>query len=138
MYRSVSGWVAAAVHVAETYNILYSPNVTDIKPVEFRGSSLDDLRAFPMVTRREAGHQIDQVQHGQDPRRLEADEHSGSRCQRNPDSGCCQRFSDHLCGEVGGYRLVLHGFQKKTSKTIKPNLDLATRRYRDLRKELGR
>jgi phage-related protein len=35
--------------------------------MEFRGSSLDDLRAFPLEARREAGHQIDQVQNGQDP-----------------------------------------------------------------------
>jgi phage-related protein len=31
----------------------------DAKPVVFRGSALDDLRAFPAVARREAGHQID-------------------------------------------------------------------------------
>jgi phage-related protein len=27
----------------------------DLKPVEFRGSALDDLRAFPQAARREAG-----------------------------------------------------------------------------------
>ncbi|MDE1899738.1 MAG: type II toxin-antitoxin system RelE/ParE family toxin [Xanthomonadaceae bacterium] len=32
---------------------------------------------------------------------------------------------------------VLHCFQKKTAKTRKADLDLATLRYRDLRKELG-
>ncbi|WP_133678895.1 type II toxin-antitoxin system RelE/ParE family toxin [Paludibacterium purpuratum] len=32
---------------------------------------------------------------------------------------------------------VLHCFQKKTEKTGKTDLDLATRRYRDLLKELG-
>lgn len=39
----------------------------DSKPVEFRGSALDDLRAFPKAARREAGYQLDQVQHGRDP-----------------------------------------------------------------------
>jgi phage-related protein len=39
----------------------------DRKPVEFRGSSLDDLRSFPMSARREAGHQLDQVQQGHEP-----------------------------------------------------------------------
>ena len=38
-----------------------------MKPVEFCGSSLDDLRAFPLAARREAGHQIDQVQNGLEP-----------------------------------------------------------------------
>ncbi|HLB98459.1 MAG TPA: type II toxin-antitoxin system RelE/ParE family toxin, partial [Acetobacteraceae bacterium] len=37
------------------------------KPVEFRGSALNDLRAFPATARREAGHQIGQVQQGSDP-----------------------------------------------------------------------
>ena len=37
------------------------------KPVEFRGSALDDLRAFPEAARREAGYQLDQVQHGREP-----------------------------------------------------------------------
>ena len=37
------------------------------KPVEFRGSSLDDLRAFPIAARREAGYQLNQVQRGRDP-----------------------------------------------------------------------
>jgi phage-related protein len=37
------------------------------KPVEFRGSGLDDLRDFPRGARREAGHQIDQVQQGRGP-----------------------------------------------------------------------
>jgi len=37
------------------------------KPVEFRGSALDDLRSFPIAARREAGYQLDQVQRGRDP-----------------------------------------------------------------------
>jgi len=39
----------------------------DSKPVEFRGNSLDDLRAFPSTVRREAGFQLDRVQHGYEP-----------------------------------------------------------------------
>ena len=38
--------------------------MTDRKPVEFRGSSLDNLRAFPDSARHEAGHQIDRLQQG--------------------------------------------------------------------------
>jgi phage-related protein len=36
-------------------------------PVEFRGSALDDLRAFPLSARREAGLQLDLVQRGGQP-----------------------------------------------------------------------
>jgi phage-related protein len=38
--------------------------MADRKPVEFRGSSLDDLRGFPDSPRHEACHQIDLVQQG--------------------------------------------------------------------------
>jgi len=41
--------------------------MVDSKPVEFRGSALDDLRAFPQAARREAGYQLDRVQHGREP-----------------------------------------------------------------------
>ena len=38
-----------------------------LKPVEFRGDALDELRAFPSGARREAGHQIDRLQRGWQP-----------------------------------------------------------------------
>ena len=38
-----------------------------IKPVEFLGSALDDLRAFPRPARRAACYQIDRVQRGLEP-----------------------------------------------------------------------
>lgn len=37
------------------------------KPLRFLGSSLMDLRAFPDLPRQEAGHQLFQVQRGDDP-----------------------------------------------------------------------
>lgn len=37
------------------------------KPVVFRGSSMEDLRAFPDDARRTAGFQLDRVQHGEAP-----------------------------------------------------------------------
>jgi len=38
-----------------------------MKALFFIGSSLDVLRAFPIDARREAGHQLDQVQRGRNP-----------------------------------------------------------------------
>jgi phage-related protein len=37
------------------------------KPVEFLGSSLDDIRDFPETARKEAGAQIRRVQYGNEP-----------------------------------------------------------------------
>ena len=39
-------------------------NPTAPKLIEFMGSSLDDLRMFPVSAWSEAGHQLDQVQSG--------------------------------------------------------------------------
>lgn len=39
----------------------------DLKPLEFRGRSLDDLKAFPDEARRDVGYQLDKVQHGEEP-----------------------------------------------------------------------
>lgn len=62
-------------------------NVADSKPVEFRGSSLEDLRAFPLAARREAGHQLDQVQNGREPDKLEAHDRGGPERQGDSNSG---------------------------------------------------
>lgn len=37
------------------------------KDIDFVGTALDDLRAFPDDARRDAGYQLDKVQHGEDP-----------------------------------------------------------------------
>ncbi|WP_018079418.1 type II toxin-antitoxin system RelE/ParE family toxin [Thiobacillus denitrificans] len=108
----------------------------DTKPVEFRGSALDDLRAFPISARREAGHQIDLVQQGGEPENWKSMTTVGQGVREI-------RIRD----EVGAYRViyvakfadavyVLHCFQKKTQKTSKVDIDLAAKRYRDLLKEI--
>lgn len=111
--------------------------MVDPKPVEFRGNSLDDLRTFPLAARREAGHQLDQVQNG-----LEADDWKpmntvgrGVKEIRIRDAAGAFRII-YIAKFVDAI-YVLHCFQKKTQKTSKADVDLATQRYRDLLKELG-
>lgn len=62
-------------------------NVADSKPVEFRGSSLEDLRAFPLTARREAGHQLDLVQNGWEPDDWKPMNTVGQGCQGDSNSG---------------------------------------------------
>lgn len=106
------------------------------KPVEFLGSSLDDLRNFPAVAKREAGHQLDQVQSGQEPDNWKPMSTIGKGVREI-------RIQD----EAGAFRIiyvakfadavyVLHCFQKKTEKTSKLDIELATKRYNDLLKEV--
>ena len=108
------------------------------KPVEFRGSALNDLRAFPATARREAGHQIGQVQQGSDPDDWKpmATVGQGVREIRIRDEAgafrvtCVARFEDAIS--------VLRRLQKKMQKTNRTDLELAAKRYRDLVKEVGR
>ena len=106
------------------------------KPIAFRGSSLEDLRTFPLSARREAGHQLDQVQKGR-----ESDDWK-------PMNSVGQGVREiRIRDATGAYRVlyvakfaevvyVRHCFQKKAQKTRKADLDLAGQRYRDLLKEM--
>lgn len=86
-----------------------------VKPVEFRGGALADLRAFPADARREAGYQLDRVQHGSDPDDWKPMKTIGPGVREI-----------RIRGEDGAYRViyvanfpeavfVLHCFQKKIS-----------------------
>jgi phage-related protein len=111
--------------------------MTDPKPVEFRGSSLDDLRSFPLSARREAGHQIDQVQSGQAPDDWKPMNTVGQGVKEIRIRDTAGAFRVMYVAKFADAVYVLHCFQKKTAKTSKADLDLAAKRYRDLLKELG-
>ena len=108
------------------------------KPVEFRGSSLDDLRAFPGSARHEAGHQIDQVQQG-----FQADDWKpmpgiGAGVQEIRIRDATGAFRVIYVAKFADAVYVLHCFRKTTQKTSKADLDLTAKRYRELTKELGK
>ena len=111
--------------------------MTDPKPVEFRGSSLDDLRAFPLPARREAGHQLDQVQNGQEPDDWKPMKTVGQGVKEIRIRDAAGAFRIIYVAKFADAVYVLHCFQKKTEKTSKADLGLASKRYRDLIKELG-
>ncbi len=103
-----------------------------MKLIAFQGISLDDLRAFPPEVRREAGHQLDQVQRG-----LEPDD-----WRPMPSVGPGVR-EVRVRDEAGAFRViylatrpeavhVLHAFQKKTQAMAKRDLDLARARLQRL------
>jgi phage-related protein len=112
--------------------------VINIKPVEFRGSALDDLRAFPETARREAGYQLDRVQHGRDPDDWKPMGTIGRGVQEIRIRDAAGVFRVLYVAKFNDAIYVLHCFQKKSQKTSKADLILATQRYRDLLKELGR
>lgn len=106
-----------------------------IKPVEFRGGALDELRAFPQGARRAAGYQIDRVQRGYEPD------------DWKPMMGVGKGVKEiRLRDEAGAFRViyvaklkdavfVLHCFQKKSEKTGRIDIELARIRYKELMRE---
>ena len=107
------------------------------RPVEFRGSSLDGLRAFPLSARREAGHQLDQVQNGQEPDDWRPMNTVGQGVKEIRIRDAAGAFRVIYVARFADAVYVLHCFRKKTQKTSKADLDLASQRYRDLLQEIG-
>jgi phage-related protein len=136
-WRGLGGEEVVTQTVRFLYKILYDLEMSDPKPVEFRGSSLDDLRAFPLAARREAGHQLDQVQNGQDPDDWKPMNPVGQGVREVRIRDASGAFRIIYIAKFASAVYVLHCFQKKAEKTSKADLDLATKRYRDLLKELS-
>ena len=105
-----------------------------LKPVTFHGDCLERLRDFPEDARREAGHELYQVQKGRDPTDWKPLSMIGAGVREiriRDDSGTYRviyiaTFADAVH--------VLHAFQKKTQKTARRDLDLAAARLRQLKR----
>lgn len=107
-----------------------------MKPIDFRGSSLSDLRSFSLLAMREVGYQLDRVQHGLMP--------SDSKPMPSVGKGVTEI---RVWDEAGTFRVlyvarfedavyVLHCFQKKTQQTARKDIELAAKRYKELLQEL--
>ncbi len=102
-----------------------------MKRIEFLGSSLKTVREFPALAKKEAGYQLDRVQHGLDP------------MDWKPMKSVGQGVREIRIQEEGQYRViyvasfeekvyVLHAFQKKTRKTSKQDLEAARRAFKEV------
>jgi len=102
-----------------------------MKGIQFLGTSLKTVRGFPALAKREAGYQLDRVQHGLDP------------TDWKPMKSVGQGVREIRIQQEGWYRViyvvsfeekvyVLHAFQKKTQKTSKQDLDAARRAFNEI------
>jgi phage-related protein len=89
------------------------------KPVEWIGSSRDDLREFPQDVRRVMGQAIDDAEHG--------DEHPAAKALKGFGGRSVLEIVDDFDGDTyravytvkfAGVIYVLHAFQKKSKKGI--------------------
>ncbi len=101
------------------------------KPVEWLGSSLDDLRDCPEDARREAGFQLDRVQHGLMPRDWKPMPTVGAGAMEIR----IRKGREHRVLYVSKFAeavYVLHVFEKKSQKTAARDLAIGEARYREL------
>lgn len=108
----------------------------DKKEIDFRGDSLDALRAFPVAVKKEAGFQLDKVQSGEDPDDWKPMNTVGSGVREIRIKDSVGIFRVIYIAKFADVVYVLHCFQKKREKTSKMDLDLANKRYKDLIREL--
>lgn len=103
-----------------------------MKPVEFLGSALDDLRSFPVAARRAVGYQMDRLQHGLEPDDWKPMRSVGGGVREirvRDESGVWRAI---YLAKLPDAVYVLHCFQKKTQKTLKSDLELAQNRLSEL------
>jgi phage-related protein len=100
------------------------------KPIDWRGSSLDDLREFPEAARRVAGYESRKLQRGELPDDWRPFPKVGSGVNEiridSPDGG----FRVMYVAKFQEAIYVLHSFQKSTRKTARSDVEIAKTRYR--------
>lgn len=100
-----------------------------VKPIEFLGDSLRSLREFPDEAKRDAGYQLDRVQHGLQPDDFKPMPTIGKGVEEirvRDDTGAYRViYTARLTDAV----YVLHAFQKKTQATSKRDIELAKQRF---------
>jgi phage-related protein len=102
---------------------------------QVQGSSLKDLCEFPKDVRREAGYQLGRVQNGLEPEDFKPMSDVGSGVQEIRIKDEAGIFRVLYVAKLEDAVYVLHCFQKKTQRTAKSDLDLASKRYSELVKE---
>lgn len=102
------------------------------KRIQFEGSSLADLKAFPKDAMNNAGYQLGQIQHGFDPNDFKAISRVGKGV-----------MEIRLWDDAGTFRVlyvakfeeavyVLHCFKKTTQEISEADIQLAKKRYKSI------
>lgn len=108
------------------------------KPIDWRGSSLSDIKndnIFTIGARREAGHQLSQIQAGLEPDHWKPFNEVGAGVKEiiiDMDDGW---FRVLYVAKFPEAVYVLHCFKKKTNTTSKQDKDIAAARYKGVLNE---
>jgi phage-related protein len=129
MQKCTAGFVFVDIYI--DFGIINS-----MKFLSFFGGSRNDYMDFPASIRNKAGFQLDRVQRGFEPEDWKPMATIGPGVKE-------VRLKD----VTGAYRViyvatfveavfVLHAFQKKSQRTAKRDIDLASQRFKDLARSL--
>ncbi len=105
------------------------------KQIDWRGSSFDDLCAFPDDAKRNAGYQLRKVQKGEQPDEYKPMPEIGSGVTEVIVDTSDGWFRVMYVAKFEEAVYVLHAFQKKSNKTTQGDKDVAKRRYSAVLKE---
>lgn len=103
-----------------------------VKPLMFIDSSQKDLREMPVDARHALGLELMAVQYGAEPRDFKPMPSVGGGAYEIRYRDTTGAFRVIYVAKFADAIYVLHAFQKKSQKTSKPDLDLATARYKKL------
>jgi phage-related protein len=103
-----------------------------MKKLSFLGSSLDDLREFPPSVKSEAGYQLGRVQSGVEPDDFKPMPTIGKGVWEIRIKDEAGQFRVIYIAKLKDLVYVLHCFQKKSQKTALKDLELSSKRLREL------
>jgi phage-related protein len=105
------------------------------RPIEWMGSSLEDLRSFPPEARTEAGHELFLIQRGEPPGDWKPLPSVGRGAKEIRVHTWAGGRLEHRVVYVAHFPeavYVLHAFRKTTGRTSRQDLETARRRYREM------
>ena len=98
-----------------------------LKPLDWIGSSLDDLRAFPTPARQRAGYELYRLQQGFDPTNWKPMTSVGTGVREiRIQTG--RQYRILYVASFAEAIYILHAFEKKSHATPQRELELARRR----------
>ena len=101
-----------------------------MKPLEFLGSSRDDLAGMPAGVRHDIGLELMRVQFGGQPTDFKPMVAVGAGAYEIRVRDASGAYRALYVATFGAAIYVLHAFQKKTQQTAKADIELAKVRYR--------
>jgi phage-related protein len=104
------------------------------KPIDWIGTSRDDICSFPDEAKRKVGFELRKIQQGEEPTDFKPMSIVGKGVQeiriRTDDA-----YRIFYVAKFEECIYVLHAFQKKTQKTAKSDIELGQKRYLQMLKE---